>query len=741
MMNQMNHEHKITALHLQRYAYIYVRQSTDRQVRENLESRQRQYELVKLARQHNWAEEAIVVIDDDLGLSASTALLRTGFDKLVADVVLNKVGIIIGIEVSRLARNNKDWYQLLDFCRLTNTLIADFDGIYDPSSFNDRLLLGLKGTMSEAELHILQSRMLQGAYHKAQKGELRFSLPVGYQYDQDGKMIKALDEQIRHMITLTFEKFFELGTLGGVVRYLVEQDVLFPRQAVYEKHVRWVRPYYGAIRDMLKNPLYTGTYVFGRTKTVKVLDENGHQKTRQIRQKMEDWDVMIHEHHPAYISWDQYLTIQAQLAKNMAVPQGQKSQVVREGRALLQGLVVCGTCGCGMQVQYHGQGTQTYHSYVCRKAYTTYRKQICQSIGGRTIDHVVSEIFLKTFQPARLNIHLEAVRQIHTQQDMVLEQLHLQLERAQYEAERIFRQFHAVEPENRLVARTLERQWNEALKHVEELQHRILAHTPKNQERLSEREEGQIRRLANDLPALWNAETTTDKDRKKLLHAAIEEVQITKGDQQVLLNIVWVGGAVTQKQVPIPKRRPKHKTCEDLVGLVRELATKFSDVQIARILVRKGIKTATGLSFNASHVANIRHTYEIPCYQQPQDEQLNTYTAQQASHILQVSLPTVRRWLKDGLLKGEQMTSGAPCEILLSEEEIARLTAKDAPAGWLSVQQAARQFGVSKQTILNWVRAQKVDYVSVTRGKRKILKVDPTSSHNTHESGQLALLS
>lgn len=247
--------------------------------------------------------------------------------------------------------------------------------------------------------------MLQGVYHKAQKGEFRFSLPIGYQYNQDGKIIKALDEQIRHMIQLTFETFFEIDTLAGVLRYLLAQDLRFPRQAVYEKHVRWVRPYYEAIRDLLNTPLYTGTSVFGRTKMLKVLDEHGHQNTRQIQQHMQDWAVMIHEHHPAYISWEQYLNIQAQLAKNMAVPKGQKSQVVREGRALLQGLAVCGKCGCGMHVQYHAQGTQTYHSYVCRKAYRNYRKQICQTIGGRTIDHAVSEIFLKTFQPASLNIH------------------------------------------------------------------------------------------------------------------------------------------------------------------------------------------------------------------------------------------------------------------------------------------------------------------------------------------------
>jgi DNA invertase Pin-like site-specific DNA recombinase/predicted DNA-binding protein (UPF0251 family) len=269
----MKNDAKITSSHLQRNAYIYIRQSTEHQVRDNAESRQRQYELADLARKHHWTEQSIIVIDDDLGKSGSSTAGRTGFGKLVADVALGKVGIIFGLEVSRLARNNRDWYQLLDLCSLTTTLIADTDGVYDPAHFNDRLLLGLKGTMSEAELHILKNRMLQGLYHKAQKGELRFNLPVGYQFDEDGKIIKSLDEQVTHFIDLVYEKFFEIGTINGVLKYLLESKLSFPRKASFERKIRWVRPYAKSVRDTLLNPLYTGAYVFGRTKVVKELDE------------------------------------------------------------------------------------------------------------------------------------------------------------------------------------------------------------------------------------------------------------------------------------------------------------------------------------------------------------------------------------------------------------------------------------------------------------------------------------
>jgi DNA invertase Pin-like site-specific DNA recombinase len=724
----MKSDMKITPSHLERNAYIYIRQSTEHQVRENIESQQRQYELVDLAEQYKWNKNSIIVIDDDLGRSASSTTARTGFAKLVADVALKKAGIIFGLEVSRLARNNRDWYQLLDLCSLTGTLIADAEGLYDPSSFNDRLLLGLKGTMSEAELHMIKSRMLQGLYHKAQKGELKFKLPVGYQFDHDGKIIKSLDEQVTHIIDLTFKKFFDIGSANGVLKYFLEEGLLFPRQATFDKKVRWVRPYYRAIRHTLGNPLYTGTYVFGRTKVVKELDEHGNQKSRQKVQDMKDWDVIIHDHHPAYISWDQYLKIQKQIEKNTTPPKSQANQAVREGSALLQGLARCGNCGRSMHVTYHGQGKQSYPYYVCNMAHRNFGARYCQSIGGRRVDQAVSDTFLAAVFPASLNIHLQALRQIQHQQDMALEQLQLQLERAQYEADRAFRQFDAVEPENRLVARNLERQWNDALKRVDEVKARIIKRKKTFQDRLSKIEEKEILHLAHNLPAICNAPTTTDKDRKRLLRAAIQEVQLTKRDRNVTVKILWAGGAVTEKIVHLPRVRSKRHTPLDIVELVRQLAKKFTDDQIARILIRQGHKTPTGLTFNAHKVGSLRWNYGIPRYRKPKGEQPKSYNAQQAAQILQVSVPTIHNWLNAGFIKGEQITEGAPWEIFLTDDDIKRLTAQDAPEGWLPLSQAALELGTSKQTVLNWVKSKKLQYIYVTKGKKKGLRINTNST-------------
>ena len=721
-------ENKINSSHLNRNAYIYIRQSTEHQVRENIESQQRQYELVDLARQYQWNQESIIVIDDDLGKSGSSASTRTGFAKLVADVALGKAGIIWGLEVSRLARNNRDWYQLLDLCSLTSTLIADIDGVYDPSSFNDRLLLGLKGTMSEAELHMIKSRMLQGLYHKAQKGELRFKLPVGFQFDAEGKIVKSFDEQVTHIIDLTFKKFSEFGTVNGVLKYFLENNLLFPRQAAFEKRVRWVRPYFKAIRDTLGNPLYAGAYVFGRTKVIKELDEHGNPKTRQKPQPMEDWDVLIHDHHPDYLSWEEFLKIKQQIQKNVSPPKSEVSQVAREGSALLQGLARCGKCGRSMHVTYHGQNAQSYPYYLCNTAYRNFSESYCQSIGGRRIDQAVAEIFLETLSPASLNIHLQALQQLQQKEDTVLKQLALQLERTQYEADRAFRQFDAVEPENRLVARTLERQWNESLKRAEDLKARVRERKQSFQDQLSKIETEQIRRLAQDLSALWNAPTTTEKDKKRLFRAAIEEVHLTKKDRDVTVKILWIGGATTEKIVPLPKVRSKRASSLELVELVRQLAQKFRDDQITRILIRQGHKTPTGQSFNAHRVANLRYNYGIPRYKKSDKEPIKTYTAQQASQVLGVSVPTVHHWLNSGFIRGKQLTEGAPWEILLTEQDLKRLTAQDAPAGWVPLPRAAEDLGVSQQTVLNWVKSGKLEYIYVTKGKKKGLRINVNST-------------
>lgn len=726
---------KILSSHLARKAYIYVRQSTEYQVRENIESQQRQYELVHLAKQFGWGKDSITVIDDDLGRSGSSTCGRTGFAKLVADVALKKSGIIFGLEVSRLARNNKDWYQLLDLCSLTGTLIGDADGIYDPSFFNDRLLLGLKGTMSEAELHMIKNRMHQGLYHKAQKGELRFHLPVGYQFDHDGKIIKTLDEQVVHIIDLTFKKFFEIGSVHGVVKYFLANNLQFPRNPVSEKKIRWVRPYYKALRDTFGNPLYTGTYVFGRTKIVKELNANSEQKSYAKAKDMKDWDVVIHEHHPAYISWEQYLKIQKMIERNITPLKNHASKVVREGSALLQGLTRCGKCGRSMTIGYHGHSKKPYHYYRCNMQYRSFVSSFCQAIGGRRVDKTVTELFLEMLSSANLNVQLKAMQQINHHQDMALEQLNLQLERAQYESDRAFRQYNAVEPENRLVARPLERNWNDSIRRVEELEAQIKARKESGQDRLSQVEEQEVIRLARDIPAIWNAPTTTNKDRKKLLRTAIQEVQLTKSSREVAIKVIWKGGAVTERVVQLPKIGRNSNTSTEVVELVRKLTKKFTDVQIARILSRRGLKTATGLPFNAHRVASLRYNFKIPVYKKPEGEQAKSLTAIEASHTLQVSVPTIYGWIDAGIIRGEQITAGAPWEIVLTDEEIKRLTAKDVPEGWLPLKLAAQDLGVSKQTILNWVKSKKVEYIYVNKGRKKGLRINTnTASYKKQQS-------
>jgi DNA invertase Pin-like site-specific DNA recombinase len=647
----------------------------------------------------------------------------------VADVALSKAGIVFGLEVSRLARNNRDWYQLLDLCSMTLTLIADAEGVYDPACFNDRLLLGLKGTMSEAELHVLKSRMLAGLQHKASKGELRFCLPPGYEFDDQGRTVKSRDEQIGHMIALVFAKFFEIGTVSGVLKHLLEEGLTLPRKAAFDLRARWVRPFYRAVYQMLTNPIYAGAYVYGKSRVVKELDASGHARSRQKTQPMKDWGVVIREHHPAYISWDDFLRLRAMIEKNRAAAAGQASTVTREGRALLQGLARCGKCGRAMRVAYQGRGGVSRASYVCRGAIDYGARAMCQAVGGSRIDEAIAAHFLEEMAPAATTVHLAALSRLRTQQDEVLAQLELDLERAQYEAHRKARQFHEVEPENRLVARTLEGEWNEALVHVEEAGEKIATRRQERALSLTTEEEQDIERLAHELPTLWRAESTTDRDRKQLLRAVLDEVQIRKDGRDVQLKILWKGGAVTNRSIHLPKVPVWSATKDDVVSLVRALAKRHTDEQIARILIRKRIKSAKdGLPFNAHRVACLRLSHDIECYRKSNDRDTPTVTVDEAAEILQVARHTIYLWLRSGVLKGSQITAGAPWAVYVSDQDKRRLTAADTPVGWLPLHEAASRLGVSKQTVSNWVKEGKVDYVHITKGRRRGLRIDVASA-------------
>ena len=720
---------KIQTTHLQRKAYIYVRQSTQHQVRHHLESQERQYGLTDLARDFGYTEPDIVVIDEDLGVSASGSSKRSGFERLVSDVALGRAGIVLGLEVSRLARNNRDWYELLDLCAMKETLIADADGTYDPAAFNDRLLLGLKGTMSEAELHLIKGRMLAGMRHKAEKGELRFRLPAGYEFDDTGSITKTSDEEVVHFVELAFAKLFEIGSVSGLTKYLFHEGILIPRRERSDGSIRWERAYYRAIYLMISNPIYAGTYVYGRWEYTNGSGPDGRRTASRRIKPIAEWDVVLRDHHPAYISWEDYERILKMMERNRPAYLNQASKVLREGQALLQGIVRCGRCGRSMTVRYHGRaGARPAPRYVCRAADQQNGTGQCQSMGGQRIDQEVSRLFLETMSDGHLELHLAALRKLDELEDATLRQFELQKERAEYEAGRLERQYNAVEPENRVVSRTLETRWNEALTKIEEIERQIAERERQALTPLTEDEQRQLLELARDLPALWGHESVSDKDRKALLRAAIDEVQLRKQGREVNIKLVWKGGAATETCVTLPRVPRNPPTPPDLVQLVRELASRHTDAQIARIFSRRGIKTPRELPFTAQRVADLRRRYSIPCCPESlPEEDGTTYTVEQAAKLFGVSPPTIYSWLKLGILVGEQLTRGAPWAIRVRQADKERLTGQ-APSGWLSLKEAACELGVSKQTVLNWVKAGKVSYVYETHGRRRGMKIDVKSA-------------
>ncbi|MGH2667764.1 MAG: recombinase family protein, partial [bacterium] len=512
---------KITASHLRRDAYVYVRQSTVMQVREHTESLERQYELAERAVGLGWAAHQVVVIDEDLGRSGAEATAREGFRRLVADVGLGQVGLILGIEVSRLARNNADWYHLLDLCALTDTLIADGDGLYHPSDYNDRLVLGLKGTMSEAELHLIRNRLTAGLRHKAAKGELRQGLPVGFDHDEAGNIVLSPDEAVVEAISAVFVRFDELGSARQVLLSLLEDGLLVPRRPTRKGRVVWAPATYPAIHDFLTNPVYAGAFVFGRTKTEKRVDANGRlvMRTRQVAR--DEWEVCIPDHHPGFVTWECYEANQTLLRANWRPPRGHGGGAPREGSALLQGRLRCGRCGRMMQTSYSGTKGNCPR-YLCGRGRQLYgTERACQSLGGRRLEaRVLDEVFA-VLQPAALTATAKALSEADAHHVRRLVAFERAVERARFEAERARRQFDAVEPENRLVGRTLERAWEAALAEVRRAESDLAAQQTRRPSPLTANELGWLRRAGADIRRIFEASTTTARERKQLLRALI----------------------------------------------------------------------------------------------------------------------------------------------------------------------------------------------------------------------------
>jgi excisionase family DNA binding protein len=602
----MGVERKVTSAHLGRLAVIYVRQSTLAQVRFHRESTERQYALADEAARLGWERDRILVVDCDLGLSGRDAHAREGFKELVGRVCCGEVGAIFGLEVSRLARSSADLQRLLELSALTDTLIVDADGIYDLHDFNDRLLLGLKGTMSEAELHILAGR-LQGAKRAAaERGELRFPLPVGYVHDDEGNTIIDPDQEVQAAIADLFCAFERTGSAYGVVG--VFKDRRFPKRAfggAWAGELRWGRLTHPRVLGVLSNPCYAGAYVFGRYRSRRLVRPDGTITTKVAELPRAEWPVLIREHHPGYITWDAYLSNEQRLAAN-DTHRGQRPP--REGRAICQGIVRCGACGASMTTLHRREGSY----YECGHSRADHiNTPACRSVKATVVDELVAGRLLEAVAPQEIALALAAADEVADRRIRSTRAIELRVERARYEAIRAERAFHACEPENRLVARSLETRWEQKLHELADAEAELAERTTPAPEPSRE----QLQALARDIPKLWASDSTADRDRKRLLRALIADITITSQPtgRELAVGIRWRSGAAEQHRLERPKTRAEVvRTPAAAVDMTRQLAITHTNAQIAEQLNAAGITTSTGGQFAADHVQWIRWRHKIP---------------------------------------------------------------------------------------------------------------------------------
>lgn len=674
---------KIRPDHLDRQVFIYVRQSTLSQVRFNTGSTERQYDLAKRAYDLGWSQEQITIIDQDQAQSGASADNRNGFQRLFAAVGLGRAGAVLSLEVSRLARSSSDWHRLMEVCQLADTLVIDEEGIYDLSHYNDRILLGFKGAMSEAELHWIRNRLQGGKLVKAQKGELRFRLPTGYVYDPAQRVTFDADEQVVQAIRLLFELFATARSALAVVKHFAEHQLLFPTRfwgGIRDGELEWRPLNNGRVLAILHNPTYAGAYVYGRTQTRSHLlpGEAPRIKGRTTKRKPEDWIVTIHDAHPGYITWEQFQRNQQILDDNRTWRDEDRCGAVREGAALLQGIVLCGCCGRRMSVRYQeGQ----IPIYTCNQLHAHYAAKTCLSLRGDAIDEAVAQTFLAAMEPAQLEISMAALKQIEARQHQLEQQWQLRIERTQYEADLARRRFMAVDPDNRLVARTLERDWNEKLADVQHLE-REFESLPKPAALLATPEQRQrILDLAQDLPRIWHASTTQQTERKQLLRFLVKDVTLARRESTIYIGIRWQTEAVTELTVvrPLPAGEAV-KTPAVILDHIRALAADHTDRQIADCLNQEGLLSGRGLPFTRSMVNWLRYAYKIPsacplgpaaCPSGQRGD--GRYSSRKAAELLNVNISTIADWCKSGKLDYVQEHPHGPRWIQLTTETIDRL--------------------------------------------------------------------
>jgi DNA invertase Pin-like site-specific DNA recombinase len=675
-----------TTAHRAKMAYVYIRQSSLMQVTRHAESTDLQYSLVDRAVSLGWPHDRIELIDEDLGKSGAQAEARGGFQRLLAEISLARVGLVLSYDASRLARNNRDWYQLLEVCSIFGTLIADGERLYDPRLYHDRLLLGLSGIMSEAELHHIKQRMHAGARHKAERGELRLGLPVGLSRGTGGEVILNPDEEVQARIHLVFQKFRDIRSARGVMCYLREAHLplpVRPLQGPAPHEVIWQEARASSVRDILQNPAYAGTYVYGRKRLDPTKRTPEHPTGGKVRLPIDKWDICLHNVYPAYITWEEFLANQAQLRSNQLNYREELHGVPRKGQALLQGIVRCGYCGAVLHLRYSGPHGD-FPVYVCSNDQRQFGGKRCQEVRAIALDTQVEQRFLEALRPDQLALALAALAQLEQAEQAERKQWDLRLERARYEAKRAERQYQAVEPENRLVARSLERQWEDKLRAVEAVEKEYQTWGYSRRISVTDEDREAIVALGRDLPALWQAETTTNADRKQMLRLVIRDV-IVDGKRvhgQVWFQINWQTGA--HEEFCYKRSVQSYEQSADVEMLqqrIRELnAAQKIDAEIAIILNAEGYRTARlHRPFTGNTVWLLREKWHIPTVKingkehNPAQWEDGTYSVEGAAARLGVFPGTIHKWLKVGKLTGYQLSKGMPWKVSLTEEDMTRL--------------------------------------------------------------------
>jgi DNA invertase Pin-like site-specific DNA recombinase/DNA-binding transcriptional regulator YiaG len=651
---------KVTARHLKRDAYLYVRQSTLRQVVENTESTQRQYALRERAVALGWALEQVVVIDSDLGQSGASAADRAGFQRLVAEVGLGHVGIVLGLEVSRLARSSADWHHLLEICALTGTLILDEDGLYDPGHFNDRLVLGLKGTMSEAELHVLQARLQGGLLNKARRGDLKQPLPIGLVYTEANQVVLDPDQQVQQAVRLFFQTFARTGSAWKTVGVFRRQGLLFPRRVrtgARRGELTWGPLVHSIALNTLHNPRYAGAFFYGRTHSYRTADGRRHLDTLP----REEWRALVRDAHAGYISWAEYEDNLRRLAENAQLHgKERRASPAREGPALVQGLVLCGRCGERMTVRYHHRRGQEVPQYVCQRAGIAHGQPLCQSVPGAALDAAIGELLVAMVTPLSLEVALAVQQELRSRVEETARLRHQQVEQARYQAELAQRRFLQVDPENRLVASVLEAEWNERLRVLAQAQEDVERHSSADRHVLSPDEHDALVALATDFPRLWRDPHTPDRERKRLVRLLLTDVTLLKEDQ-ITAHVRFPGGATRTLRLPLaPPAWQARQTAPQVVQEIDRLAAEHTDGEIAALLNAQGLQSGEGKPFHRAMVTRIRVSYGLSSRFSRLRAQ-GLLTGAEMAARLGISLATLQDWQHLGRVQGVRYDEKGSC--------------------------------------------------------------------------------